>query len=152
MSTKLCDMKCEVCSMRWRVQKCRLGAVDIIPFAFLWTCWLTIYSKAFSQLHDMKCEVCTMIRVQKCHLGATAVALFTFLWKGFLTIHSKAFLNIFTSHAHNCMTWSGIQVWACNAPHSMEVRYYVWIRSIGARWAPTSSLRPFGPAWLRPLS
>ena len=118
MSTKLCDMKCEVCSMRWRVQKCRLGAVDIIPFAFLWTCWLTIYSKAFSQLHDMKCEVCTMIRVQKCHLGATAVALFTFLWKGFLTIHSKAFLNIFTSHAHTCMTWSGIQVWACNAPHS----------------------------------
>ena len=26
----------------------------------------------------------------------------------------------------------------------------MYTSSLGARWAPTSSLRPFGPAWLRP--
>ena len=72
----------------------------------------------FTQKHVHICMTwsvhCAMWRVQKCRLGAIDVALFTFIWNYSL----KSISTCMFSQAHNCMTWSGIQAWACNAPHS----------------------------------
>ena len=65
-------------------------------------------------------------------------------------IYLSIISNVYCIWLTNWSTWVLYMMYIIYDLHwSNWVLYIAW--SLGARWATTSSLRPFGPAWLRPL-